>query len=129
MSVLCCDIKTLLQHNLSFFATYEFCCDINFFVAIKILVFQPCSMLRHKFEMSQHKIHYRDSLLFSPLHLLSQHSFLLSRQNSLPPALHFVAPLFAMLRHTFMVLLNLCHDNNFFCHNRVSYCCMGMLSG
>ena len=45
MSVLCRDIKTLLQHNLSFSAASEFCCAINFFVVTKILVFQPCSML------------------------------------------------------------------------------------
>ena len=83
MSVLCRDIKTFLQHNLSFSVASEFCRDINFFVATKLLVFQRCSMLRHKFEMLQHKLHYRVSLLFSHLHLLSWHSFLLSGHNSL----------------------------------------------
>ena len=127
MSVLCCDIKTLLQHNLSFSIASEFYRDINLFVAAKLLVFHPCSILRHKFEMSQHKIHCRDNLLLSPLQLLSRHSFLLLRHNSLPLALHFVATFFAMLRHTFVVLLNLCSHNNFFCRDRVSYYCMGLL--
>ena len=45
MSVLCHDIKTLLQHNLSISAAFEFCRDINFFIATKLIVLQPCSML------------------------------------------------------------------------------------
>ena len=40
-SVLYRDIKTLLQHNLSFSAASEFYHDIDFFVAIKLLIFQP----------------------------------------------------------------------------------------
>ena len=117
MSVLCRNIKTLFQHNLPSSAVSELCRDINFFVATKLFVFQPFSMLQHKFEMSQHKIHYCDILLFYPLHLLSR-----------PLAFQLCYNILAMLRHTFVVVLNLCRDNKFFCRDRVSYCCISLLS-
>ena len=95
MSVLCRDIKTLLQHNLSFFAASEFYRDIDFFVVTKLLAFQPCFMLHHKFEMSQHKVHCLDSLLLSPLHLFVTTEISASSSSSL------LQHSFLMLRYTF----------------------------
>ena len=128
MSVLCRDIKTLFQHNLSFSTAFECYRDINFFVATKLFVFQPCSILQHNFEKSQHKIHCRDSLLLSHFIFCRNRVFFCRDRILYLQLFNFVVTFFAMLRHTFVVLLNLYHDNNFFCHARVSYCYMGLLS-
>ena len=140
--------KNFVATNLSFFATLETCRDINFFVEIKLLVFKPCFMLRHKLEMSRHKIKCVVTVFCSiPFIFCCDRNFCLQLFNFVATLLCYVATFFFWFFSHFIVtiisfvatnfltvswvcchdMVFLCCDNNFFCRDRVSHSCLGLL--